>query len=283
MFYNLETITKMRKLCTLIFLIWATLPATAQVGFQISPGKVFFRLLANQPGTQNIRITNPTASEQVVECTFSDWKRDSIAQKVYSKSGTLPNSCSKYLHANPENFVLKPGESRLIEVSMSLPDGEDRQVTNSMLMITQISEKNVDKQGKNLHTGMVFQVQMGVHIYNEPPQLQVKNVDIVDVSSFDRPKAKDSTGPRENVVKALIANIGERISEGSVRFELTNKTTLEEWKSKAQDFNTMPGDKFYVGEILPATLAKGRYNMITILDFGSDQPLKVAESEIEVK
>jgi len=273
----------MRKLCTLICLIWALLPATAQVGFQISPGKIFFRQLANQPGVQTVKVTNPTSGDQVVECSFADWKRDSLAQKIYNKPGTQPNSCSKYLHANPENFVLKPGESRLIEVSMSLPDGEDRQVTNSMLLITQINEKNVDKQGKSLQTGMVFQVQMGVHVYNEPPQLQNKNVDIVDVSYFDRPRSKDSVNVRDNIVKALIANIGERITEGSIRFELTNKATLDEWKSKPQDFNSMPGDKFYLGELLPSTLTKGKYNMITILDFGSDQALKVAESEIEIK
>jgi hypothetical protein len=35
--------------------------------------------------------------------------------------------------------------------------------------------------------------------------------------------------------------------------------------------------------ILPADLPKGKYSVVTIADFGTDQPLKVAETEIEIK
>lgn len=272
----------MFRLCTLLCLIWACSTVNAQVGFQVSPGKIFFRQVTNQPGSQTIRVTNPTPSEMVLQCSFADWRRDSSGQKIYFEAGSQPGSNSRYLRVNPENFTLKAGESRLIEVTMTLPEGMDRQVTRSMLFITQTNEKDLARQSATQKAAMIFQVQMGVHIYNEPPQLQSKNIDIEDVTfTHVGPKGADSS-VGSNRLNAFISNIGERVTMGTVRFELTNKTTLEEWKSKPEDFNTLPGDKFFVSTVLPSTLAKGKYALITIADFGADQPLKVAESEIEI-
>lgn len=281
-----EILRKMRKLCTLMALLWAYFNVNAQVGFQVSPGKLFFRQSVGQVGSQTVRITNSSPNDLVLECNFADWKRDSMATKIYAAPGTYPGSISKYLKVTPENISLKPGESKLVEVNLSLPAEDDHMVSNAMLFITQVNEKELANRSNNKQTSMVFRVQMGVHVYNETPQLQSRNIDIEDVqyiASNPVDGGKKDSSSTQKKISALIANIGERITEGTVRFELTHKETLDEWKSKPLDFNSMPGDKFYVSNSLPGSLAKGRYALVTIVDFGSDQPLKVAESEIEIK
>lgn len=283
----------MKTILALIVTLSIYISVSAQVGFQVSPGKVFFQQAAGQPATQPVTITNSTPNPLVLQCSFSDWIRDSMGDKKYAAPGFYPTSNSNFLKVVPESFSLTPGESKVVEVSLLVPSGSDKAVTNSMLFITQINEKDLAQKDKNKQAMMLFRIQIGVHIYNEPPQLQNKNIEIEDVvllkSSIKIAKPGSATVKRDSVtvlqqqMKAYIQNKGDLIAEGSVRFELTHQKTLKEFKPEPVPFNSLPGDKLVLARVLPADLPKGKYSVVTIADFGTDQPLKVAETEIEIQ
>jgi len=283
----------MKTILALSFTLSVFLSVSAQVGFQVSPGKVFFQQAAGQPATQSVTITNSTPNPLVLQCTFSDWIRDSMGDKIYAAPGFYPTSNSKFLKVVPESFSLAPGESKAVEVSMLIPPGSDKAVSNSMLFVTQINEKDLAQKDKNKQAMMLFRIQIGIHIYNEPPQLQNKNIEIEDVVIFNSqvktPKPGTATEKRDSIIinqqlmKAYIQNKGDLIAEGTLRFELTHQKTLKEFKPEPVPFNSLPGDKLVLSRVLPTDLPKGKYSVVTIADFGTDQPLKVAETEIEIK
>lgn len=264
----------------------------AQGGFQVSPGKLFFKQQALQQSTQNVLVVNSSQQNMVIRCTFSDWKRDSMGDKKYFPIGTLPHSNAAHLKVVPEIFTLAPGQSKYLEVSMNLPADKDSSYTNAMLLLTQVDEKKAEDKTKKKEAFMKFLLEMGVHIYNEPPQLRYKNVDIESVSyiaskdtvvAFNRrTQRKDTTLVPQRLIKGWIVNNGELIAEGNVRYELTQKTTGQEYKLEPVPFNSMPGDRLLVNRSVPKDILVGKYVLVMLLDIGMDQPLKVGESEIEI-
>lgn len=266
----------------------------AQVGFQVSPGKLFFHQAAGENGTQTVMIKNGGGNPVLVRCSFGDWRRDSLGNKIYAKPGELPNSNSKYLKVIPEEFTIQPGEIRNIEVSMLLPANKDTNVTNSMLFITQMDEKSLNEgKEKNKQAFMKFRMQMAIHVYNEPPQIQFKNIEIQKVrfTSFmdtavglnKQTNKPDTSVTLRKEMRCWIENTGDLIAEGTVRFELTDKKTLKEFKLEAVPFNSLPADRLIIAAKLFPDMPKGTYTVVTLVDIGLDQPLKVAESEVTIE
>lgn len=230
----------------------------------------------------------------LVRCSFGDWRRDSLGNKIYAKPGELPNSNSKYLKVIPEEFTIQPGEIRNIEVSMLLPANKDTNVTNSMLFITQMDEKSLNEsREKNKQAFMKFRMQMAIHVYNEPPQIQFKNIEIQKVrfTSFmdtavglnKQTNKPDTSVTLRKEMRCWIENTGDLIAEGTVRFELTDKKTLKEFKLEAVPFNSLPADRLIIAAKLFPDMPKGTYTVVTLVDIGLDQPLKVAESEVTIE
>lgn len=281
----------MKQIINTLLLSFLSVLTYSQVGFQVSPGKLFFHQSAGENGTQSVMVKNGGGSPVLVRCSFGDWHRDSLGNKIYVNPGTLPNSNSKYLKVIPEEFTIQPGEVRNVEVSMLLPQNKDTNVTNSMLFITQMDEKSLNEgKQKSQQAFMKFRMQMAIHVYNEPPQIQYKNIDIqkvwyqysVDTLRGLNPQTNkpETTIRPKKEMRAWIENTGDLIAEGTVRFELTDKKTLKEFKLEAVPFNSLPGDRLIIAARMMADMPKGTYTVVTLVDIGLDQPLKVAESEI---
>lgn len=284
----------MKRLPLTLLFTFALYLAFAQGGLQVAPGKVFFHQGQGQLSSKTVSITNTSSLTMTVNCSFADWVRDSAGNKIYADPGTFKHSNSKYLKVFPATATIKPGESASFEVSLLLPVNGDTAVTNSMLFITQVDEKKLeDGTAKKKEAFMKFLIQMGIHIYNEPPQIQYKNIDIVQVRQendtlrdykYNTEKKKyDTVQQLSRNLAAVIHNNGDLICEGQVRFELTDKATQKEIKLEPVGFNSLPGDRLIMRTAIGSNVPKGKYFVVTLLDFGMDQPLKVAESEIEVQ
>ena len=284
----------MKKLTILtIFFLFLTTQLLAQAGFQVSPGKLFFRQQAGQQSSQNVIVMNSSTQRVVVRCHFSDWRRDSIGDKKYAPSGSMLQGNSSYLKVIPEILTLEPGEKKSVEVIMNLPEGKDTSVTNSMLFITQVDEKKAADKSEKKEAFMKFLLEMGVHVYNEPPHLQFKNVDIESVkfiSKYDttiefnkKIQRLDTTIRLRQEIIGWIKNTGDLIAEGTVRYELTEKATGKEVKLEAVPFNSLPNDRLIAIRPIPKDTPTGKYTLIMLVDIGMDLPLKVGEAEIVIK
>lgn len=272
----------MKQIASLLFALFAAGIIHAQGGFLVKPTKLYFDPAPQSQQKQTITIRNTSGEPVILECSLQDWKRDSIGNKVYSNAGTLPNSCSRYLKVAPEVVALQPGEEKELEVILSAPADSVKQALNAMLMLTQVNEKKAEK-AKIVQTQIVVRMQVGVHVYFEPPYLETKDVDLQRLFF-----AKSGTASKEDLLAkerglvSEIANIGQLVAEGKLRLELSNLQTQQVWKLDEKEFNSMPGDLLQIPFTLPAGLPKGPYNILAMLDLGANLPLKVIEAQIDL-
>lgn len=250
--------------------------AVGQKSMLVNPGKLFFQQRGNTPETKTVTITNQSDAPISIRCTFADWKRDSVGSKIYYPPGTIQHSNAKYIKVNPQFITIGPKEARNVEVTLMVPDSLANRTTNAMLFITQFEENRSVEKSKELKQLININLEIGVHVYNEPPNLQRKDVDITGLSF--RPE-KDSTTSGQMVIR--YRNSGELVAAGDIRVELTDASG-KEYKLKTDQFNSLPGDEMLMKYKLPL-LNKGKYQVVTILDLGNDLPLKIAEKELEIK
>jgi|APCry1669189567_1035234.scaffolds.fasta_scaffold09030_2 hypothetical protein len=286
----------MQKIIYLSFcLLVCGLTTKGQTGFTVSPTKLYFKQSAGTTDAKTITISNNTSGTFVLVCSFNDWQRDSTGQKIFAKTGeAYPNGISNNLKVVPGQFTLTPGDIKTIDVTLQLPPGGDSATKTAMLYLVQRNSNTLEKNADNkVQTNFKYSLKVNVQVYNEPPQMQTKNIDLQDAyltsalvktpaDTTQKNKRTDSILVKRYTLNAVIKNIGNLVTEGQVRFELTNSKTTYEFKPKPIEFNTMPNDKLVIPQALPADLPKGIYTLDTIVDFGSDQALKVAETEIEI-
>lgn len=290
-------------LFVLVFLFFGMATRAQDEGLRFSPAKLFFKLGANQSGMQKVAIINNSRTQTfILEGSFQDWERDSLAKKIYFPAGTLPHGLSKYLKLSPSTITLAPGESKTVDVSLQLPQGADTMVGNSMLMLTQLKENKLLSDLKQKKAMMNIFFQLAIHVYNEPAQFTIKNMEIEDLqlvakalnakdaqkdsaiyhptASKDSSKKSDTLLSKNYSIKGYLHNTGELITEGNFRLELLHQTSSKEFKLVPIPFNCFPAAKFITVQALPNDLPKGKYTATAIVDFGTDQELKVAETQI---
>ncbi|WP_288428419.1 hypothetical protein [uncultured Spirosoma sp.] len=246
----------------------------AQIGFQVSPAKLYFNRASADNQPLRLHITNPMDTRLVLQATCADWRRDSVGEKVYYPPGTLPTSGCSLFKVIPDVIELAPGEKRDVLVSLipnqQAPTGA---IQNAMLLLTQSNEQEVARQKGT--SQFIIKAQIGVHVYVLPNDHTEPEVAITGMS------LTQATRPYQVNVK--IHNTGKALLESQLRMEYLNMSTMEEVKTEAVPVNTMPDEAFRVTTNVPPNLSAGKYLIVAVLDSGPGQALKVAELETVLK
>ncbi|GAB3570435.1 hypothetical protein GCM10027578_26800 [Spirosoma luteolum] len=246
----------------------------AQVGFQASPVRLYFE--QHKPGdqTQVVHITNTEPRRLVLQAGCADWRRDSTGNKQFFPAGTLPASCCAMVQVSPSVIELGPGEKKDVLVTMRpTPDATRQGIRHGMLLLTQINER--EGMGPNATSQVVIRGEIGIHLYLTPAESAGPDIAIADMSVLTRGK--------EQQLVVLVQNKGGTLLESNLRLEYLNQDTMQEVKAAPVPVNTMPNDAIRVSAVVPATLPKGNYLVVAILDSGPSLPLKVAELETTLK
>ncbi|GAB4015235.1 fimbrial biogenesis chaperone [Spirosoma koreense] len=246
----------------------------AQIGFQVSPAKLYFTQRGTAEQTLRLHLKNPMDTRLILQATCADWRRDSTGDKVYYPSGTLPTSSCSLFKITPSLIELAPGEER--DVLVTLTTGSSNKlnfIRNGMLLLTQSNEQEVARlKGASQ---FIVKAQIGVHVYvlpEETPQADIA------ITGLDVAKAGE-----QYQVKVQVNNTGGTLLESELRLEYLNLETMEEVKTAAVPVNTMPKDAYKVTAAVPANLSAGKYLIVAVLDSGPSQALKVAELEANLK
>lgn len=259
---------------TLILCLTDQLLCQAQIGFQVSPAKLYFNRKGLSEQTMRLHLVNPMDTRLVLQATCADWRRDSTGDKVYYPAGSLPASCCSMIKVTPSVIELAPGEKRdvLVTLTANSPSSTGT-ISHGMLLLTQSNEQEVSKlKGA---TQFVIKAQIGVHLYVVPEESLPPGIAITNMGV-------DKSGEHYQV-KIQIHNDGGTLLESQLRLEYLNVETMEEVKPEAIPVNTMPNDDFKVMAAVPPTLPAGKYLIVAILDSGPGQALKVAELEAVLK
>ena len=119
----------------------------AQIGFQLSPAKLYFSQKGTAEQTARLHVNNTTNTRLVLQATCADWRRDSTGTKVYYRPGLLPTSLCSSIKVTPDVIDLAAGEER--DVLVTLAPGQlsnSPSFRNGMLFLTQSNELEVAEQ-----------------------------------------------------------------------------------------------------------------------------------------
>ena len=246
-------------------------------GFSVSPSRLFFKGNPGETLSQQITFSNTSTVPVSFVSNIQDWNRDTAGNKMYFAKNSMPSSNANWITLSTNTLTVQPGETKLINVSMTVPAGRDEKkgLTNSMLFFTQVKEQ-APKKTNNKQVGLTILLEVGVQIYHTPPGLTFGELEFLafnDLGLIETDKGKK----RRFAIQ--IHNKGEVNKDAYVRYEVTNKATGEELKLTPEAIAMLPDASQWVYLDLPADL-NGKFLAVAILDAGSAYDLKVAEKEI---
>lgn len=247
----------------------------AQAGISVSPGRLYYKAGIGATNSQFISLTNPTDRELEVGVSFSDWEYEPSGNNKIAESGTLKTSCVDWIQVLPASyFLLKPGETKEVEVRMKVPANADTNVPvhTAMIFFTQLNPgKASDQNGAAIQVT----VRMGVKIYHSFFQKNETKLEFADFTSY-------SDEQNNKFLELHIENIGNVWTDGKIKWELFNNNTGNKTIIKESDFYTLPKDVRVIKQQLPSTLQKGQYTVSAILTYGENDIIKIAELEFNL-
>jgi P pilus assembly chaperone PapD len=103
-------------------------------GISISPSRIFFTGEPGQTVSQVITFSNTSNAELNFVANLKDWDRDSIGVKKYYSPGQKQQSNAAWLTLSENTVRLAPGETKSVNLSMTIPKNPaPQQLSNAML------------------------------------------------------------------------------------------------------------------------------------------------------
>ena len=246
----------------------------------VSPSRLYFKEPPGGYKSQKIYVTNNGKKSETFQVLFHDFRSEGNKGKTQVvKDGEYEHGCSKWLSASPAFFDLAPGQTQEVDILMQVPNTPEANNSRWAVALVKLSKENTGPQDKgNNVTGMqiIQTFQFLIHIFQTPPSVTFKQADIV---SF-----KDITTPQDEskVLQIEVENTGDAIIDCAPYLDVVNMNTGESRRIKGKGFTVLPGGKRQVRFMLPKGLPKGKYNILGVVDYGSDSDLAGAELNIDI-
>lgn len=243
----------------------------AQTGISISPPRVYFVIGPGQSQTEQVVVSNPSKDYPLeLAVSFEDWNYSAYGDNQMYQAGTLNTSCASWISVPEAYFSLAPGESKEINVQMTVPANyrnDTVPVHTAVLYVTQLNPRDgVDQQGANIRIA----VRTGIKLYqrfpgNFNPSLEITNF-----------RYEKSGIPR---LVLHFENGGDVWADGRISLELLNQASGAKTVLPDVSFYSMPGDQRQQYLELPETLEAGKYIATAIVNYGEANTVKIAELE----
>lgn len=252
------------------------------MGVAVSPSSMRFRVMPGKSETKYVTITNDTYYPHKFKMTFSDFGMSNTGDIKQTPIGKTDNEygLTRWVTASPNYVEVQPGEKKKIAIEVNLPDTDAAyKAAWCLLMIDQAKEKDyilppAAKEG-NIAMGIIPVFGFGVYIYQNPPNVKINKVEIV---SFTFNYDKDN-----RYIHLRAKNVGDGIGFCKSYVEINNLNTGYAERMPLKQFNVLPGQEREFEFKLPGNLPKGKYSIMGVLDFGSEEELEAAEMEITVE
>lgn len=249
-----------------VFLFFPFATALAQTGLSVSPPRTYVTSAAGQSSVNKILVTNTSKDVSLnLTVSLSDWQYDEQGNNVVADAGTLANSATPWITIKPQSyFTLAPGETHELEVTVMAPAQKDSvDVHTSLLFITQTNPVDSFEQGALVKVSLRSGIKL-YHRYNTPANPSIEFTDY----RFNK--------ETKNLELAL-ENNGNIWTDGTVITELVNLNTGTKHKLEDQIIYTLPADKRKVTVALPKGLKPGKYTASSVISYGDDDTIKMAE------
>ena len=249
----------------------------SNLGVAVAPSSMRFRTNPGNSDTRILTITNDTYKKYRFKINFSDVDMN--------RGGKIPNDkttdigLKNWIVADPNFVEIEPGEKAKINITVNIPniDAANRAAW-CMGIIDEVQENTQiapNKNSESLTFGVKPSFGFAVYFYQNPPSIGVSELEILDFSF--------SYNEKNKYIHLLVENIGKGISRAKAYVELDELNTGFHETLDLQIFNVLPNRQREFTFTLPGKMPKGRYSIMGILDFGSDEEIKAASKEIIIK
>lgn len=271
----------MKRSVIIIMSMIACITALGQ-SVSVSPSRLFFNVEVGEYGSMEIQVTNNSTTSESFQISFADFEANGNQGKIeMMAAGESEHSCSQWLSANPSFFELGPGESRNIQVILQIPNTPEANKVKWATMIVKLAKENkgaVGDQGdKTVGLGILQTFQFVIHIFQTPPSVTFKKIEIKDFKDIT------STGDLNRKISLEVENTGDAILNCASYLELTNYGTGETQRLAIKAFTILPGSQRQVVFDLPADIKRGKYSLLGVVDFGSDETIEAAEMDMQIE
>jgi hypothetical protein len=263
---------------------------TIATGVSISPGKIKFTVKPGGTESHIVKVTNNTNSTFDFQTSFSDYFQNTRGQPIFN-SPAQPKSkygLAQFATVSPALFKLLPGKSQKLTVTVTLPNADSvNHAAWTVLEVDKVSKKKpVPVPGANdnsLQMGIIPSFGFGVYLYQNPPDVKVNSVEILNFSYHDT--AFTAHG-HDSVLRQLylkITNTGDGIGYCVSYAEITNLSTGKTVRLGSKDFSILPGFTREFFYDLPKDTKSSNYSAIGVVYFGEKVPKKVAQLNFFVR
>jgi hypothetical protein len=262
-------------LVSAVFSIFSTQPMCAQE-LEVSPGTLYFTANPGSSQTQQISLRNKGNTPTSFVFNLSDWLTDETGSVKYFAPGTTPRSCADWITVSPALVTLQPNEAVAINVTVLVPN--DISATRWAVLFVQsaVEQTGAKAVDKDMNLGVSLALRIAVTIYQSPASNTLFKGTIEGLKE----KVADN-GNR--TYETQVINLGDKILNCKVYFIISNLETAEEIMSTPYEFSLLPETNKKLEYTLDKPLAKGRYSVAAILDYGYNEELEGVQLEMEVK
>jgi hypothetical protein len=168
----------------------STVATKTNSGVSVSPAHLHLDLKQGQSKVYAITINNDTPTKKSFNINMQDFNMDGKGKSSFLPAGKGLYSLSKWSSITPTFVELKPYEKRKIDFKVSIPNtNEGRKAAWSIIMVElQEARKNLEPKNKNSNTDA-----FGIFAYQNPPNVEMNNVEWVNVKFGENKKIKKKT------------------------------------------------------------------------------------------
>lgn len=248
-------------------------------GIAVSPAHVYFNCKPGEKRATTLKVSNNMNKAQKFELKFTD---SDMTEKGKSRSSQeKTNSLADWITFSPTFFEVLPGTAQKVTITLNVPDlPEAYRAKWGMLYVNQVIERktiDITPGDDKIGMGVVPSFGFGISIYQNPPNVAVKKVEIQGLSNITKITDDHVT------IELRAKNVGDGISFCTTYLEIVNSKTGKKQKLGKKSFTALPGHNRVFTFNLPKELEKGHYTCVGILDFGSKEELEAAELEFDIR
>lgn len=265
----------MRRIISFFSVLFLTTFLFAQ-DFEVSPVLMNFTADPGEIQKKEINLINHSGKPQKYSLKLADYQQDKDGTKKAIPLGSSKRSCADWLTLNPSIIELNPNQSATIEALMAVPkDGFSAKWC--LIQVEVAREQTTFEADKNLAAGVMLIPRIIILVKQSPRSNSNYKATISGLKEVTK------TGDKQRSFEVLITNNGDNVIDAVVNLALADMQTAKEQKFNPVKVSVYPDASRVVKLQLPEVVAKGKYALAAILDYGHRQPLGGTQMLLEVK
>lgn len=250
-------------------------------GVAVSPAHFHLAINPGEQKTIKVKVSNSTNRQNSFKMSLVDFEQNSEGKTLFkAPSDSSKYGLSKWTNLAPTFVQLAPMQKKDITMVINVPEGAEGEKAGwCILMVEQeepkealeISGGNKDVIGFGVKPTFAF----GVYIYQNPPNVNNTNVEIIDFKHHQ----KDSL----NGISIRTTNKGDGIAYCTSYIDITNFDTGAQERLTVKRFTILPGVTRDFKFRLDPKFKSGNYGAIGVIDYEGAAEIQAAKMKFKIE